>query len=94
MDKRIKNIIIIVLIIIFVSIRCGVGKENDSVKTTIAVCDTIYNIITFDSIRYNIKIKDSVIVELKKKVIYEMEQAINADDSVAVIQFKELAGSN
>ena len=94
MDKTTKNIIIIVLLIILISIWCWFSKEFTPAKTSITICDTTYNIVTLDSIRYNIKIKDSVIVELKKRVVYEMEQAINADDSTAVIQFKELAGSN
>lgn len=92
MDRT--NKIMIVLIIILVIIWCWVAKEFAPVKTTVTLCDTTYNIVTLDSIRYNIKVKDSIIVELKKRVVYEMEQAINADDSTAVIQFKELAGSN
>ena len=92
MDKTTK--IAIILAIILCIIWCLSGRDIVPTKTSVTICDTTYNIITLDSIRYNIKIKDSVIVELKKKVIYEMEQAINADDSIAVIQFKELASSN
>lgn len=80
--------------IILAIIWCLFGKESMPVKTTVTVCDTTYNVVTLDSIRFNIKVKDSVVVELKKKVEYEMEQAINADDSIAIVQFKELAGSN
>ena len=94
MDKTTKNIIIIVLIIILVSIRCWLSKEFAPAKKSVTICDTTYNIATLDSIRLNIKVKDSVVVELKKRVEYEMEQAINADDSIAIIQFKELASSN
>lgn len=92
MDKTTK--IVIVLIIILGIIWGLFGKESMPVKTTVTICDTTYNVVTLDSIRHNIEIKDSFIVELKKRVVYEMEQAINADDSAAVIQFKELAGSN
>ena len=92
MDRTTK--IVIVLIIILAIIWCLFGKESIPVKTTVTICDTTYNVVTLDSIRHNIEIKDSVIVELKKRVEYEMEQAINADDSIAIIQFKELAGSN
>ena len=92
MDKTTK--IVIVLIIILGIIWCWVDKDFAPAKTSVTICDTTYNIATLDSIRFNIKVKDSVVVELKKKVEYEMEQAINADDSAAVIQFKELAGSN
>lgn len=92
MDKTTK--IVIVLIIILGIIWCWVDKDFAPAKTPVTICDTTYNIATLDSIRFNIKVKDSVVVELKKKVEYEMEQAINADDSAAVIQFKELASSN
>lgn len=92
MDKTTK--IVIILMIILCIIWCWVDKDFAPAKTSVTICDTTYNIVTLDSIRLNIKVKDSVIVELKKRVVYEMEQAINADDSTAVIQFKELASSN
>lgn len=92
MDRTTKNIIL--LIITLGIIWCVFGEEFTPVKTTVTICDTTYNVVTLDSIRFNIKVKDSVIVKLKKKVVYEMEQAINADDSTAVIQFKELASSD
>lgn len=92
MDRTTK--IMIVLMIILAIIWCLFGKDFAPAKTSVTICDTTYNIATLDSIRFNIKVKDSVVVELKKRVDYEMEQAINADDSAAVIQFKELAGSN
>lgn len=56
--------------------------------------DTTYNKVVLDSIEYNIKIKDSTILKLKKRTEYETEQAINANNSDAVKQFYELAGSN
>ena len=90
---RITNIII--FIIILLGVLWIINDRNyNPIKTNIEICDTTYNIITLDSIRYNIKIKDSVIIKLKKELVYEMEKAINADDSTAVIQFKELASSN
>lgn len=69
-------------------------KGDNNGNHEVALPDTTYNKVTLDSIEYNIKIKDSTIIELKKKVEYEMEQAINANDSVAVKQFKELAGAD
>ena len=66
-------------------------KQN---KDNIEIIDTTYNKVMLDSIEYRICIKDSVIVELKKQVKYETEQAINANDSDAVKQFYKLAGSN
>lgn len=87
--------IIVFGIICFVVGYC-VGN-NDNEKTNydnVIVPDTTYNKITLDSIEYNIHKKDSTIIELKKRTEYEMEQAINANDSVAIEQFKELAGAN
>ena len=92
MDRMTKIIIFIMILLCFIWI---INDRNyNPNKTNIENCDTTYNIITLDSIRYNIKIKDSVIIKLKKELVYEMEKAINADDSTAVIQFKELASSN
>lgn len=55
------------------------------------ITDTIYNTTVLDSIEYKVTIRDSIIIKLKKKVVYETEQAINANDSDAVKQFRELA---
>ena len=90
---RITNIIIFIIILLGVLWFIN-DRSYNPIKTNIEICDTTYNIITLDSIRYNIKVKDSVIIKLKKELVYEMEKAINADDSTAVIQFKELASSN
>ena len=90
-----------ILIVIFLPILFGVmfyswnkinsAKQN---KNNMEIIDTTYNKIVLDSIEYKIHTKDSVIVELKKQVKYEIEQAINANDSDAVKQFYELAGSD
>lgn len=69
-------------------------KEYEDNIESIAVPDTTYNKVILDSIEYNIHKKDSTIVELKKQTEYEMDQAINANDSIAVKQFYELAGAN
>lgn len=82
---------------------CGVGtyfafyfhfKENNNNNNEITLPDTTYNKVTLDSIQYNINKKDSTIIEFKKKFEYEKDKAINASDSDAIKQFKELAGSN
>lgn len=69
-------------------------KEHKNSVKQIVVPDTTYNKVVLDSIEYNIKIKDSTILELKKRIEYETEKAINANDSDAVKQFYELAGAN
>lgn len=88
-------IIIVYGIICFIIGYC-IGDNNNS-KTdynNVTFPDTMYNKVILDSIEYNIHKKDSIIVKLKKRTEYEMEQAINANDSVAIEQFKELAGAN
>lgn len=95
MEKN--KILILILFIICFSIVFYSWYNNRNIKQNkhnIEVIDTTYNKIVLDSIEYSIYIKDSIIVELKNKVEYEMEQAINANDSDAVKQFCELAGSN
>lgn len=70
-------------------------NKKDNIKhNTVEIVDTTYNKIVLDSIEYKIHTKDSIVVKLKKKVEYEITQALNATDSDAVKQFYELAGSD
>lgn len=95
MERINKVCFILFTIIIFFTIGYYFGSKNNNIDyNDIVLYDTTYNKIVLDSIKYNIKIKDSVIIKLKDKIKYEMEQAINANDSVAVEQFKSLAGAN
>lgn len=63
---------------------------NPRTNNLILVTDTLYNKIILDSIEYNINKKDSIIINIKNNAKYEIEQAVNADDSVAIKQFYEL----
>lgn len=94
MDNMTKSFIVIIICIscFIVGILIGNNYKINNVDS-VDVYDTTYNKVILDSIQYNIKVKDSVIVKLKTKMQYEIEQAINADDSTAVEQFYELAGS-
>ena len=95
MEKINKLCFIIVFgIICFIVGFYTSNKNNKADDNKITITDTIYNKIILDSIKYNIRIKDSIIVQLKNKIQYEVEQAINANDSVAIKQFKTLAGAN
>lgn len=90
----------ICFIIVFGVICFSVGyyiRNNNNEKTNydnVIVPDTTYNKVTLDSIEYNIHKKEFTIIELKKRTKYEIEQAINANDSIAIKQFKELAGAD
>lgn len=52
--------------------------------------DTAYNHIVIDSIRYNIIQKDSIIVNYKHTIAYEIQQNIASTDSDAVKLFYSL----
>ena len=52
--------------------------------------DTIYNIVTIDSIKYNITVKDSIIVKLKYEYETKIIEVNNMSDSASVELFKEL----
>lgn len=91
-----KICFIIVFGVICFSVGYYIGNNNNE-KTSydnVIVPDTTYNKVALDSIEYNIHKKEFTIIELKKRTKYEIEQAINANDSVAIKQFKELAGAD
>lgn len=95
--EKINNICLIIVfgIICFIIGYCIADNNNSKTDcNNVILTDTTYNKVILDSIEYNIHKKDSTIVELKKRTEYEMEQAINANDSIAIEQFKELAGAN
>ena len=94
MNNITKSFIIIIICIscFIVGILIGSNYKHNNTETII-IYDTVYNKTILDSISYNIKVKDSIIIKLKHKMQYEIEQAINADDSTAIKQFYELAGS-
>lgn len=92
MEKIMKIILFIVIIINVLIMMCVSITKPD--KHTVNIIDTSYNKVIIDSIIYNINIKDSIITELKKKVKYEVEQAINDNDSIAIEQFKKLTSAN
>ena len=99
MERRTKIIIILMIIACIItniySDYIRYKNKKDYIKhNTIEIVDTMYNKIILDSIEYRIHTKDSIVVKLKKKVEYEITQAINATDSDAVKQFYELAGSD
>ena len=91
-----KICFIIVFGVICFSIGYYIGNNNNEKINydNMIVPDTTYNKVTLDSIEYNIHKKEFTIIELKKRTKYEIEQAINANDSVAIKQFKELAGAD
>ena len=87
-------IFIVILIIAFIAGYVVGDKQNQIIDyKDVVLPDTTYNKVTLDSIEYNIIKKDSTIYKLKEEVKDEIEKALNADDSIAVEQFKYLSTS-
>ena len=96
MEKKIDIIFAIIIVALCVGLfvygfYLGRNKAKKEIIENIVKPDTTYNKVILDSIEYNIKKKDSVIVEIKKKIKYEIEESNNLNDSDAVILFKQLA---
>lgn len=85
-------IFIVILLIAFIAGYVVGDKQNQIIDNKdVVLHDTTYNKVTLDSIEYNIIKKDSTIYKLKEEVKDEIEKALNADDSIAVEQFKSLS---
>lgn len=85
-------IFIVILLIAFIAGYIVGDKRNQIIDNKdVVLPDTTYNKVTLDSIEYNIIKKDSTIYKLKEEVKDEIEKALNADDSIAVEQFKSLS---
>ena len=91
-SHKIQIVIIACISCFIIGFLIGNNYKINNVDS-VDVYDTTYNKVILDSIQYNIKVKDSIIVKLKTKMQHEIEQAINSSDSDAVKQFYELAGS-
>ncbi len=96
MNKNLKHDLIIAVIML-ISVFCIIivipfnPKKDIKNEDAVIQIDTVYNKIILDSIRYDIRNKDSIVIKLKKQITYEVQQAISANDSIAIEQFKQLA---
>lgn len=52
--------------------------------------DTTYNKVIIDSIEYNIIKRDSIIINIKDSIRYELQYNQTANDTVVVINFQKL----
>ena len=86
-------ILILIAIIIFNVIKDGFRKIDDKSETT-RITDTVYNYITIDSIRYNIRVKDSIITAIRYEYKTKYIEADNLDDSASVELFKRLCSDD
>ena len=93
-NKKWHSVFAFVFGIVISIICCNILDNKYKEHTNINKIDTTYNKVLLDSIEYNIELKCSTIVELKRLSKYETEQAINSNDSTAIEQFKSLAGAD
>lgn len=85
-------VFIVILLVAFIAGYVVGDKQNQIIDNKdVVLPDTTYNKVTLDSIEYNIIKKDSTVYKLKEEVKDEIEKALNADDSIAVEQFKSLS---
>ena len=85
------NVFWILFIAIVAIIGYYIGHNSSNNKYSVEdKIDTIYNIKTIDSIKYNIIIKDSIILKLKYGYETKIIEVNNMSDSASVELFKEL----
>lgn len=100
--EKIANILIVFFIIlgivlfmfIFIIGCYYLYNINNKDNLEITPIDTTYNLVILDTISQHIKEKDSVIVRLKYKLEYEIEEVKNDNDTAAVNRFYKLVNEN
>lgn len=86
--KAIKYLIIILFIIFIITFLLVIKNQHN--KNKIILQDTTYNHITLDTINKTIHTKEEIIIDLKYRKDEDIKNALNADCTTAVNQFKEL----
>lgn len=86
--KAIKYLIIILFIIFIITFLLVIKNQNN--KNKIILQDTTYNHIILDTINKTIHTKEEIIIDLKYRKDEDIKNALNADCTTAVNQFKEL----
>lgn len=85
------NIFWILFIAIIAIVGYYVGYNRPTINSPVEdKPDTIYNIVTIDSIRYNIIVKDSIITKLRYEYETKIIEVANMSDSASVELFKNL----
>lgn len=97
-EGLVNNILLVIFFIIIVVLLIVLHKnnsENKRLQDIVNYYNSIDNNVVekVDSIEYNIQIKDSIIYELKKKYIDEIEIVKANNDIDALGQFKELVSA-
>lgn len=101
MEKLINKIDFACKFIIFFALCCGLWyltwtsmaecAKHIKTQRTVVLTDTIHNNLIIDSINVQVTNRDSIIINYKRKIVDEVNKALNADDSTAVEQFISLS---
>lgn len=89
-DFTIRDLIYLIIIFVFIFIVSRLSIKNDVSVEPVKPVDTTYNRVVIDSIEYNIIKRDSIIVQIKDSIIYELQLNQTADDTTVVVNFQKL----
>ena len=89
-DFTIRDLIYLIIIFVLIFIVSRLSIKNDVSVESVKPVDTTYNRVVIDSIEYNIIKRDSIIVQIKDSIIYELQLNQTADDSTVIINFQKL----
>lgn len=88
--NKILLLLVIVLMVFSVGYIIGYRKAKSDINDNVVIQDTTYNPVTLDSVKYHLIEKDSIIYNIKENLKYDIQEAVNANDSNVVKQFYEL----
>lgn len=89
-DFTIRDLIYFIIIFVLIFIVSRLSIKNDVSVEPVKPVDTTYNRVVIDSIEYNIIKRDSIIVQIKDSIIYELQLNQTADDTTVVVNFQKL----
>lgn len=89
-DFTIRDLIYLIIIFVLIFIVSRLSIKNDVSVEPVKPMDTTYNRVVIDSIEYNIIKRDSIIVQIKDSIIYELHFNQTADDSTVIVNFQKL----
>lgn len=89
-DFTLKDLIYLIIIFVLIFLVSRLSIKNDVSVEPVKPVDTTYNRVVIDSIEYNIIKRDSIIVQIKDSIIYELQLNQTADDTTVVVNFQKL----
>lgn len=89
-DFTFRDLIYLIIIFVLIFLVSRLSIKNDVSVEPVKPVDTTYNRVVIDSIEYNIIKRDSIIVQIKDSIIYELQLNQTADDTTVVVNFQKL----